>query len=203
MVKRVESELGPVAILVNNAGSNGIPGPLAEAEPVAWWRDVTINILGPFHTCRAVLPGMLERSEGRIINMTGAGRDAPRAYLSAYGSSKAALVRLTETLDLELRGSGVKAFSMSPGLVRTAMNEALITSGAMKRWFSDVLESFEHGRDVPPTMAAALAVEIASGRISELHGRTFAVTENLEEVLAQRDRILAEDLMTLSIRNLA
>ena len=202
MVERVESELGPVALLVNNAGSNSVPGPLAEADPIAWWRDVAINLLGPFHTCRTVLPRMLARGEGRIINMTGAGRDTPRAYLSAYGSSKAAVVRLTETLDRELGESGVRAFSMSPGLVRTAMNEALITGGAMKRWFPDMLDSFDHGRDVSPTMAGALAMEIASGRLDELRGRLFDVTDNLEEVLAQKDRILAEDLKTLRIRNL-
>ena len=82
------------------------------------------------------------------------------------------------------------------------MNEALITGGAVKRWFPDMLDSFDHGRDVSPTMAGALAMEIASGRLDELRGRLFDVTDNLEEVLAQKDRILAEDLKTLRIRNL-
>lgn len=202
MVRRVESELGLAAILMNNAASNSTQGPATEAEPVAWWRDVTTNLLGPFHTCRTVLQGMLRRGRGRIINMVGAGTEGPFAYLSGYASSKAALMSLTETLDLEVRESGVKVFAMDPGLVRTAMNEAVIESGAMKRWFPRIHDMFEQGQDVPTTSAAALAVEIASGRLDELHGRLFGVDDNLEVVLAKKDRILAEDLKTLRIREL-
>ena len=202
MVERVESELGPIDILVNNAGSNSVLGPMTEADPVAWWRDVTINLLGPFHTCRTVVRGMLPRGRGRVVNVIGAGTKTPFAYMSGYGSSKAALMRLTETLDLEVRGSGVKVFAMSPGVVRTEMNEAIIRSGAMKRWFPKYLDMFEEGESVPPTMAAALAVEIASGRLDELNGRAFGVRENLDEILAQKDRILAEDLKTLRMRDL-
>ena len=73
MVRRVERELGPVDILMNNAGSNFAIGPVSEVDPAAWWQEVTTNLLGAFHTCRAVLGGMLARGRGRIINMTGAG----------------------------------------------------------------------------------------------------------------------------------
>ena len=134
MVDRVVREMGPVDILMNNAGSNTAMGPVAEADPAAWWRDVTINLLGPFHTCRTVLRGMLSRGRGRIINMTGGGMAAPVSCLSGYGSSKAALMRFTETLDLEVREAGVRVFAMSPGLVRTEMNEALLRRGVLQRW---------------------------------------------------------------------
>jgi hypothetical protein len=97
----------------------------------------------------------------------------------------------------------VKVFAMSPGLVRTEMNLALVRSGALERWGKPTYDRLERGQHVPPTMAAGLAVEIASGRLDELHGRWFGVGEDLEKVLSQKDRILAEDLRTLRMRELS
>lgn len=202
VLRRIEASLGPTDILVNNAGSNTVPGLLVEADPAKWWRDVTINLLGPFHMCRSVLPGMLQRGQGRIINMMGAGTADTYAYLSAYGSSKAALMRLTETLDLEVCGSGISVFALDPGLVRTAMNEAHLQSGAYERLFPSVVDAFEQGLDSSPAMAALLAVEIASGRLDELHGRWLGAQEDLEQVLTEKDRILAQDLKTLRLREI-
>jgi NAD(P)-dependent dehydrogenase (short-subunit alcohol dehydrogenase family) len=68
-VAAVESELGPVDLLVNNAGVGGEDGPAWETEPEAWWRTFEINVRGPFLMCRAVLPGMIERGHGRIVNV--------------------------------------------------------------------------------------------------------------------------------------
>jgi NAD(P)-dependent dehydrogenase (short-subunit alcohol dehydrogenase family) len=201
MVDRVTSELGPVDLLVNNAGSNGAPAPTVEADPVAWWRDVTINLLGPFHTCRAVLPGMVRRGRGRIINVMGAGTAEPYAYLSGYGSSKAALMRFTETVDIEVHGHGVSAFALDPGLVRTEMNEALLRGGIAQRLFPEAVLAFEAGLDSPPTMAADLAVEIASGRLDDFHGRWLGAQEDLDAILADKDRTLAKNLRTLRLRS--
>ena len=200
MVGRVNSELGPVDLLVNNAGSNSTPAPTVDADPVAWWRDVTINLLGPFHTSRAVLPEMLRRGQGRVVNVMGAGTAEPYPYLSGYGSSKAALMRFTETLNLEVETSGVRVFALDPGLVRTEMNEAHLRSGTYQRLFPVAVAMFEQGLDSPPTMAAALAVEIASGRLDDFHGRWLGAQEDLEVVIADKDRTLADDLRTLRLR---
>lgn len=202
MVARVESELGPVDVLMNNAGSFTAIGPLAAVDPAAWWRDVTTNLLGSFHACRAVLAGMLARGKGRIINMIGGGTGSPFPYGSGYGSSKAALMRLTESLDREVQDAGVRVFAMGPGLVRTAMTELQLKTEAGRRWMKRIHEMFEKGMDVPPTLAARLAVEIASGRLDELHGRAFGVRDDLDAVLAQKDLILAEDLKTLRLTEL-
>jgi NAD(P)-dependent dehydrogenase (short-subunit alcohol dehydrogenase family) len=112
------------------------------------------------------------------------------------------LVRFTESLDHEVSESGVKVFAMNPGLVRTAMTMKPHESGAQKRWLPRIYDMLEQGQDLPPTMAAALAVEIASGRLDDLHGRLLSVRDDLEQVLAQKDRILAEDLKTLRLLDL-
>jgi NAD(P)-dependent dehydrogenase (short-subunit alcohol dehydrogenase family) len=198
-VGRVESELGPVDVLMNNAGSFNAIGPVVEVDPGDWWGDVTTNLLGTFHACRAVLKGMLARRRGRIINMIGGGTAAAFPYGSGYGSSKAAVMRLTESLDREVAETGVRVFAMGPGLVRTAMTELQLVTEAGRRWMTRIHEMFAQGKDVPPAMAAALAVEIASGRLDELRGRAFGVRDDLDHVLANKERILAEDLKTLRL----
>src|SRR5262249_20297626 len=119
MVRRGEAEFGPVGLLGNNAGSFYAIGPTWEGDPEAWWRDVTINLNGLFLCCRAVLPGMVARDRGRVLNMIGGGTGSPFPYGSGYASSKAAVMRLTECIAAELSRaeSRVAVFAMGPGLV--------------------------------------------------------------------------------------
>src|SRR5579862_7954057 len=98
LIRTAEAELGPLDLLVNNAGSFYALGPVWEAEPEKWWTDVTINLYGVFLGCRTVLPGMISRDRGRIINLIGGGTGNPFPSGSGYGSSKAAVMRLTECL---------------------------------------------------------------------------------------------------------
>lgn len=201
-VGRVGEELGPLTILVNGAGSGSVLGPVSAVDPEAWWREVSTNLLGPFHACRAALPGMLARGAGRIVNITGAGTSKPFHHGSAYGSSKAALMRFTESLAAEVGEAGVRVFALSPGLVRTAMITRNYESGAYRRWNPALHELLEQGKVVPAEMAASLAVALASGRLDELHGRLFTVQDDLHELLARKERILREDLRTLRVADL-
>jgi NAD(P)-dependent dehydrogenase (short-subunit alcohol dehydrogenase family) len=200
MVGRTEADLGPVDILMNNAGSFHSIGPVTEANPQLWWRDVTINLFGVFLCCRTVIEGMLARGSGRILNMIGGGTAAPFPYGSGYASSKAAVMRFTECLSMEVADTPVKVFAMGPGLVRTAMTELQLDTEAGKKWMGRIADMFATGRDVPPERAAGLAVALASGRCDELAGRMFNVTDDLEQVLARKDDILERDLKTLRIR---
>ena len=96
-VDSVESQLGAVTLLVNNAGTGGDGGPTWEKEPAAWWRVFEVNVLGAFHCARAVLPGMCARGSGRIVNVASnaaffeLGDDWNAQIDSAYQASKAAL----------------------------------------------------------------------------------------------------------------
>lgn len=202
LMERVEGEWGAVDLLVNNAGSFYALGPLWEADPDRWWTDVTINLRGPFLGCRAVLPGMIRRGRGRIINLIGGGTGTPFAYGSGYGSSKAAVMRLTECVADELRqaGSPVAVFALGPGLVRTTLTEYQLHSPEGKQWMSRIETLFAEGRDVPPTRAAALAVELAGGRFDRLAGRAFSVGDDLEELLVRQDEIIRKDQKTLRFR---
>ena len=200
MVAQVSGELGAPDLLLNNAGSFYAIGPVWEVDPERWWTDVTINLYGVFNGCHAVLPRMIERGRGRIINMIGGGTGSPFPYGSGYASSKAAVMRLTETLDQELRPHGIPVFAMGPGLVRTTLTEFQVESAEGRQWLPRIQDAFEHGRDVPPTRAAALALELASGRYDRLTGRCFGIGDDLPKILAEQDEIIKRDLKTLRFR---
>lgn len=199
MVETVERDLGPIDILMNNAGSFAAVGPAFKVDPDAWWRDVTINLYGVFLCCRTVLQVMIDRKKGRIINMIGGGTATPFPYGSGYGSSKAAVMRFTECLAQEVQEYGIPIFAMSPGLVRTAMTEYQLTTEEGKRWLPRIQKMFDEKKDVPPTLAAELAVALASGDFDDLTGRAFSVRDDLEQILQQKNDIIQNDRKTLRL----
>jgi NAD(P)-dependent dehydrogenase (short-subunit alcohol dehydrogenase family) len=198
-VGAVERQLGPVDLLVNNAGTGGPIGPLADSDPDEWWRCVEVNLRGPLLCSRAVLPGMLARRRGRIVNVaSGAGtRSIP--YLSAYVTAKAALIRLTENLATEVQGTGVSIFAIQPGTVRTAMAEAVLTSEESRQWLPWFVELFARGEDVSPERAGGLVVLLASGRADALSGRFLAVEWEVESLIRRGSEIARTDALTLRL----
>ncbi|MEO8756800.1 MAG: SDR family oxidoreductase [Devosia sp.] len=196
----IERDLGPVDLLTNNAASFYAIGPIWEVDPDVWWRDIELNVRGTFNCCRLVLPLMLERGAGRIINLTGGGTGTSFPHGSGYGTSKAGVLRFTESVSDTLKESGVKMFAMDPGLVRTAMTEFQMTDPAGKKYLGDIDQLFARGIDVPSSMAGRLTVEIGSGRFDRLAGRMlFAARGDHDLNDAEIDAIVAHDLRSLRI----
>ena len=184
MVEQVESELGPIDLLVANAGIGTEGGSTWEVDSEEWWRVLEVNMLGVHLSCRTVIPGMLERGRGRIV-ITGSGAAyLPGSSSTAYPSSKAAVCRYGETLANELRGR-IPVFVFSPGLVQTDM-----TSG-----FGDDLPW------TPPELAPRLVHVLASGRADALAGRYIhAEHDDIEDLIARADEIEREDLNAIRLR---
>ena len=199
-VGQVERELGPVDLLVNNAGAGGPIGPLADTDADAWWRCLEINLRGPLLCARAVLPGMLARRRGRIVNIASGAGTRAIPYLSAYVTSKAALIRLTENLAAEVHEQGVRVFAIQPGTVRTAMTEKALTSEEGRRWIPWFRETFERGEDVPPGHAARLVCLLASGRADALSGRFLDAAWDVAALLGRPEAIQDGDVLTLRLR---
>jgi NAD(P)-dependent dehydrogenase (short-subunit alcohol dehydrogenase family) len=197
MAREVERALGPLDLLVNNAGVAGPLGPIAENDPAEWWRCQEVNLRGPFLCARAVLPGMIARRRGRIVNVASGAGTWAIPYLSAYVVSKTALIRLTEVLAAEVAAHGVSAFAIEPGTVRTAMAEHALQSEGGRRWLPWLGAIFDEGRDVPAAVAARLVLLLASGRADPLSGRFFTVAD---DVLGLAARGELGDLQTLRLR---
>ena len=189
MVYETERELGPIDLLVNNAGISGERRPTWDDDPEAWWHVFEVNVLGAFLCCRAVLPAMIERGRGRIVNVSSGASYLPptgRELGTAYGPSKAALSRFTELLAAQLRGHGVFAFHISPGLVRSEMTEGNFPDDAP--W-------------TPPELAPRLVHAIAAGRLDKLAGRYLhAEHDDVDEVAARADDLVADDLNAIRLR---
>ncbi len=196
---RIESELGTVNLVANNAGSFNCIGPFWEVDPDAWWQDMTTNVKGAFNCCKVFGSRMRERGEGRIVNVIGGGTGTPFPNGSAYGSSKSALMRFTESIAAELKDSGVIAIAMFPGLVRTTMTELQLESPEGQKWLPRIQDLFAEGRNVPPTLAANLLADIASGRFDALAGRALDVRHNLDSIEAAIETINANDELTLRL----
>jgi NAD(P)-dependent dehydrogenase (short-subunit alcohol dehydrogenase family) len=126
---RVRAELGDVTILVNNAGTPGVPLPVAATQPDAWRRAFDVNITGAFLCARQALPGMASANWGRIVNVSSAAARHPVAGMSAYGASKAALDQLTRVLALEGEPYGIAVTGVYPGVVDTRMQQESRTFG--------------------------------------------------------------------------
>ncbi len=189
-IERVESELGPIALLVNNAGIAGSGRPFLEEEPDEWWHVFEVNVLGAYLCCRLVAPRMVERGGGRIVNVGSGGsylpiRNPTIALATSYGPSKAALGRFSETLAAALGPLGVHVFLISPGLVRTEMTAHF---GDDAPW-------------TPPELAPRLVRVLASGRADALAGRYLhAEHDDVEELIGRADEIAEQDLNAIRLR---
>ncbi|MGI8535360.1 MAG: SDR family NAD(P)-dependent oxidoreductase [Mycobacteriales bacterium] len=127
VVAHAEQQLGPVDLLVNNAARiETTERPFWEADPAEVWGVVETNLRGPMLLCRALLPAMVQRGHGHVVNLTSRARGATHTgTYTGYAVSKRALSVLTETLALSLRGTGVVVVDVLPGLVRTPMTDAM------------------------------------------------------------------------------
>jgi NAD(P)-dependent dehydrogenase (short-subunit alcohol dehydrogenase family) len=202
-VAEATQRFGTIDILVNNAAGLGSIGPIwhEDIDAEAWWQDVAVNLRGPFLCSRSVLPGMIARRNGCIINF-GSGIGASRfVHFDAYAASKAGLIKLSENLAEELREFGVKVFTIDPGLVRTEGHDRNLEQGVYDRWFGPTVRQwFEDGVDVPPTRAAKLARRLASGEADKLSGCFVSVFDDLGALVANADEIREKELYTLRIR---
>jgi NAD(P)-dependent dehydrogenase (short-subunit alcohol dehydrogenase family) len=204
-VSELRHKLGTADILINNAGISGPVGPLWQAQTAEWWRAIEVNLGGAFILTQLALEHMIPAGNGRIINVTSYAGVYRWPLLSAYAASKAALVKLTETLAEETRPHGVSVFSVDPGLLPIGLGEAALKAsagrrtpeGRVQRWIRDQLAA---GRGADPEEAARLIIALASGRADRLSGRHLSVTENLDALLHRIDQIERDDLHTLRLR---
>ena len=184
IVTETEHELGPVDLLVANAGTAIWEGQAWEVEPEEWWSVLETNVLGVHLCCRTVIPGMLERGCGRIV-ITGSGAAyLPGSTSTAYSASKAAVWRYGETLAQQLRGR-IPVFVISPGLVRTEMTDQF---GDDAPW-------------TPPELAPRLVRELATGRADRMAGRYIhAEHDDLDDLIRRADEVEADDLNAIRLR---
>jgi NAD(P)-dependent dehydrogenase (short-subunit alcohol dehydrogenase family) len=187
-VERMVAEAGDVDLLVANAGVSEGRAERAswEIDPAEWWHVYEINVLGVHLTCRAVIPGMLERGRGRIV-ITGSGAAyLPGGQSTAYAPSKAAVCRYGEMLANEL-ADRIPVFFFSPGLVQTELTAGAFAGGDAP-W-------------TPPELAPELVRKLSTGGYDALAGRYLhAEHDDIDDLLGRIDELRERDLNAIRLQ---
>lgn len=176
LVQKSVEAFGRIDILVNAAGTYGPIGRAWEIDAQEWMNTFSLNLFVPFLLCQAVLPSMIRAGGGKIINFSGGGATSPLCRFTAYGVSKAAVVRLTETLAEELKEFNIQVNAIAPGAVDTKLQDAVLAAGEKA---GDLWQRIRRLRETgegstPREVPAELAVFLASNDSHNLTGRLIS-----------------------------
>jgi NAD(P)-dependent dehydrogenase (short-subunit alcohol dehydrogenase family) len=197
----VQRRLGPIDLLVNNAGILGPVGPVWEVDAADWWTTLEVNLRGVLLCSQLVLPTMVRRRAGRIINITSQAGAHRWPLVSAYSVSKSAVTKLSENLAHETRRFGISVFSVHPGLLPIGMTEtaaerepASAYEAQIRQWADN---EFRKGRGARPEQAVELILRLATGDGDPLSGRHLSVHDDLDTLLARLPEVSDHDLYVL------
>lgn len=170
-VNAAVAQIGPVDILINSAGIVGPNKPLWEATDAEFQKTFDVNVNGLFYFCRAVIPGMIDKGWGRIVNMASmAGKDG-NPNLGAYSASKAAVIGLTKSLGKELATTGVIINAIAPAVIATEMNAT--TSPEVLAHITGLIPMKRVGQ---PAEVAALVSWLSSDEVSFSTGAVYDIS---------------------------
>ena len=159
---------GRIDILVNNAGITGGNAPTWELAPDVWRRVIDVNLVGPYLTCRAVVPHMIKAGYGRIVNIASVAGKEGNPNASHYSASKAALIALTKSLGKELATKGVLVNAVSPAAAKTAIFDQMTQAH-----IDFMLSKIPMARFLAVEEAAAMVAWLASEECSFSTGAVF------------------------------
>jgi NAD(P)-dependent dehydrogenase (short-subunit alcohol dehydrogenase family) len=187
-VAEVEQALGGIDLLVNNAGLiERTEVPVWEADPDEWRAVVEADLVGPFHCVRAVVPGMVERGGGRVVDLNSGSGTRDQDVYSAYNAAKTGLFRLGGGLHLAGYDRGLRAFELAPGVVDTTMTRGMPVHDDRTDW-------------TDPRDVVELVVAVARGELDAWSGRYLrAGVDDVPTLRAVAERGLPRDARTLRV----
>jgi NAD(P)-dependent dehydrogenase (short-subunit alcohol dehydrogenase family) len=172
VVAHTTHHFGPPDVLVNNAGVIEPIGAIATTDPTEWARSIQINLIGAYYAIRAVLPGMLERGRGDIINVSSGAALRPQEGWSAYCSGKAGLAMVTRSIDLEHRAAGIRVFGFQPGTTDTDMQVVIRASGI------NPVSKIPREQLTPVAHPARAIVYLCTPEADDLAGKEFSLRDD-------------------------
>lgn len=172
IVPRVVEQWGGVDILINNAATNPVFGPLTDLPEDGWDKILDTNVKGPFLLSQAAAKDMLTRGQGAIVNIASTGGLEPSPMLGAYCVSKAAVIMLTKTLAAELGPRGIRVNCIAPGLVETKFADVLVNTPSIHEAIIERAALRRHGQ---PDEIAGAAHFLVSAAASYMTGQVMVI----------------------------
>jgi NAD(P)-dependent dehydrogenase (short-subunit alcohol dehydrogenase family) len=199
---RVRHALGPIDLLVNNAGILGPIGPTWDVDAAAWWKTMEVNVGGILVCTQLALPEMVARRRGRVLNIASQAGVHRWPLVSAYSVSKAAVVKFTENVAREVHRFGVTVLSVHPGLLPIGMGETGLPDAASANQYEAhirdwVARELDEQRGDDPKAAARLMIRLARGDGDALTGRHVSLNDDLDMLIDQIDVVRERDLYVL------
>ncbi len=161
-IEEIARRFGRIDVLINTAGGYRAGTPLHETSLGDWDFMLNLNARSVFVVCQAAIPHMLRNGYGRIVNVASRAALGGDAYTAAYSVSKTAVVRLTESMDAELKEYGINVNCVMPGMIDTPQNRAAIPDADFSRW-------------VAPEAIADVILFLSSGAARAIHGAAIPV----------------------------
>lgn len=187
LIKFAKRKLNNIDILINNAGIYGPIGPFEELSMRNWHKALEINLMGMVYCSSLVIPEMLKKGRGKIINLCGAGVGSSKTMpnFTSYFTSKFAVAGFSEVLADEFQEKNIQVNAISPGAVNTYLNEYLIKQGPKKsgREMYDIALKQKRGGGTPPQVAAKLVAYLSSDQANHISGRLLSAKWNPPEKL--------------------
>ena len=193
------AQLGPLHVVVNNAGIYGPIGPTEEVSLADWTQAWQVNVTGTLLVCQHAVRAMKPHGAGKIITISGGGATNPMPRFAAYAATKAAVVRLTETLAEEYRADHIDVNAVAPGALRTRLTAQVLAAGPEKAgadFFAKNKKWSDEGA-VDPKLGAALCVWLASTESDGITGKLISAQWDPWKDPAKFRALAAGDVYTL------
>lgn len=172
MVRSAEKEFGKIDILVNSAGGRAGRGPILKSTEETWKKDMALNLYGSIFCCQAVIPGMIERKSGKVINITSGGA---RSGGDSYSQAKAGVIALTKGLANEVGGFGINVNAVAPGPAQTNFAGGRPGGGYVEEWVKQRTQTYPLKRMTTADDIAGAVAFLASNWSDGVAGDTVAV----------------------------
>jgi NAD(P)-dependent dehydrogenase (short-subunit alcohol dehydrogenase family) len=171
LVRETTQRFGLPDVLINNAGVIEPIGVVGDTDPAQWARSIEVNLIGAYYAIRAVLPGMIERGRGTIVNISSGAALRPQEGWSSYCAGKAGLAMLTRSIDLEHRAAGIRVFGFQPGITDTEMQVIIRASGI------NPISKIPREQLTPVAHPARAVVYLCTAEADDLAGKEFSLRD--------------------------
>lgn len=200
LIEKIKNTAGNPDLVINNAAIQGPIGPVQINDWQEWQSCLNVCLLAPVLICRGFIPAMIEKSYGRIVNISGGGATAPRANFSSYATAKCGLVRFSETLAQEVGPYGITVNCVAPGAMKSRLTEKILDAGLEYAGSSEI-ESAQHINKENPhaeKRAADLVHFLTTDSCHQINGKLIsAIWDPWEKLPDIAQDIRSNDVYTL------